>query len=124
MIKIEDLEKRLWDNNPEFRAFVESVPDKHWSRYDLSAMRIGWEAHKEATTEIKPLITHDQIPWKWLKWDWLVANRYGYWINAEWEPAEGDSDWGFIGTAQVMDAIRMPSVPPERWRETKMRRPE
>jgi hypothetical protein len=32
--------------DPEFRAFVESMPDKHWSKYDLSAVRLGWEAHK------------------------------------------------------------------------------
>lgn len=36
----------LGDDDPGFRAFVESMPDKHWARYDLSAVRLGWEAHK------------------------------------------------------------------------------
>ena len=30
--------------NPEFREWVGSLPPTYWSRYDLSAARIGWEA--------------------------------------------------------------------------------
>lgn len=30
----------------EFRAFVDSLPQKHWAKYDLSAVRLGWEARK------------------------------------------------------------------------------
>ena len=30
--------------NADFRAWVESLPPSYWSRYDLSAARIGWEA--------------------------------------------------------------------------------
>lgn len=30
----------------EFRAFVAQMPEKHWAKYDLSAVRLGWEAHK------------------------------------------------------------------------------
>lgn len=30
--------------NPEFRAWVASLPATYWARYDLSAARIGWEA--------------------------------------------------------------------------------
>ena len=30
--------------NPEFREWVRSIPPTYWSRYDLSAARIGWEA--------------------------------------------------------------------------------
>lgn len=36
--------------DPEFRYFVESMPDKHWARYDLSAVRLGWEAYKTLHT--------------------------------------------------------------------------
>ena len=36
----------LGTSDPEFRAFVESMPDSHWAKYDLSAVRLGWEAHK------------------------------------------------------------------------------
>lgn len=30
----------------EFSAFIASLPEKHWAKYDLSAMRLGWEACK------------------------------------------------------------------------------
>ena len=30
--------------NADFRAWVDSLPPSYWSRYDLSAARIGWEA--------------------------------------------------------------------------------
>lgn len=28
----------------KFTAFVKSLPAKHWSKYDLSAVRLGWDA--------------------------------------------------------------------------------
>jgi hypothetical protein len=34
--------------NPEFDAWVASLPPTYWARYDLSAVRIGWEAAKTA----------------------------------------------------------------------------
>lgn len=37
----------LWQENPKFRAWVESLPDKHWAKYDLSACRLGWEAGRK-----------------------------------------------------------------------------
>lgn len=30
----------------DFRSFVEQMPDTHWAKYDLSAVRLGWEAYK------------------------------------------------------------------------------
>ena len=33
--------------DPEFEAFVKSLPQNHWARYDLSAVRLGWDAYKE-----------------------------------------------------------------------------
>jgi hypothetical protein len=30
--------------NADFRAWVDSLPPTYWTRYDLSAARIGWEA--------------------------------------------------------------------------------
>jgi len=30
--------------NPEFTAWCDTLPEKHWARYDLSACRLGWEA--------------------------------------------------------------------------------
>ena len=38
------LDSVLGTTNAEFRAWVESLPPSYWSRYDLSAARIGWEA--------------------------------------------------------------------------------
>jgi len=36
----------LATRNPEFDAWVASLPATYWTRYDLSAARIGWEAAK------------------------------------------------------------------------------
>jgi hypothetical protein len=27
----------------EFRSVIEQLPQKHWAKYDLSAVRLGWE---------------------------------------------------------------------------------
>ena len=29
-----------------FKSFISMLPEKHWSKYDLSAVRLGWEAKK------------------------------------------------------------------------------
>ena len=38
------LDSVLGTPNPDFRAWADSLPPTYWSRYDLSAARIGWEA--------------------------------------------------------------------------------
>ena len=43
-----------FDPDPEFDAYVASLDKKHWARYDLSAVRLGWEAYKER---------HENRPW-------------------------------------------------------------
>jgi hypothetical protein len=40
------LDAVLQTRNPEFDAWVASLPPTYWGRYDLSAARIGWEAAK------------------------------------------------------------------------------
>jgi hypothetical protein len=42
-------------NDPLWAKFVETLPQKHWARYDIGATRLGWEAHKllAAHEEIK-----------------------------------------------------------------------
>ena len=40
----------LGDEDPGFQAFVGRMPDSHWAKYDLSAVRLGWEAHKTLYT--------------------------------------------------------------------------
>lgn len=32
------------ETNPQFDAWVASLPATHWAKYDLSACRLGWEA--------------------------------------------------------------------------------
>ena len=34
------------DPDPEFIKFRDSLPATTWARKDLSAVRMGWEAHK------------------------------------------------------------------------------
>ena len=31
----------------EFQSFVAMLPKKYWAKYDLSALRLGWEAAKK-----------------------------------------------------------------------------
>lgn len=33
-----------WATDPEFSAWVRSMPDKYWAKYDLGACRLGWFA--------------------------------------------------------------------------------
>lgn len=37
------LDKWLETRNPEFTAEIDKLPPTYWARYDLSAVRIGWE---------------------------------------------------------------------------------
>lgn len=39
--------------DPNFEDFVRSLDPKHWARYDLSAVRLGWEARKQFEAETK-----------------------------------------------------------------------
>lgn len=36
----------LGSNDSDFDEFVNSMPTTHWAKYDLSAVRLGWEAYK------------------------------------------------------------------------------
>lgn len=36
------------EEDKKFRAWVESLPDTHWAKYDLSACRLGWDAGRAA----------------------------------------------------------------------------
>lgn len=48
------LDSVLSVRNPLFDAWVASLPATYWTRYDLSAARIGWEA----ATNAKPQLTN------------------------------------------------------------------
>jgi len=37
----------LGTEDQAFRDFVAQMPEKHWARNDLSAVRLGWEARKQ-----------------------------------------------------------------------------
>lgn len=41
-------------SDPEFRAWVASMPEQHWAKYDLSALRIGWHYGR------KPLMAENE----------------------------------------------------------------
>jgi hypothetical protein len=50
----------LATTNPDFRAWVDSLPPTYWARYDLSAARIGWEAASKFIPEnVRPLAPAD-----------------------------------------------------------------
>ena len=38
-----ELMARLGTDDPLFDAFQDAMPDKYWARYDLSAVRLGYE---------------------------------------------------------------------------------
>ena len=44
--ELQVLMKKLGTPDPDWQAFVDSLPDKYWAKYDLSALRLGWEAAK------------------------------------------------------------------------------
>ena len=39
--------------DPEFDAWVATMPQKYWAKYDLSACRLGWHAHKALQSETR-----------------------------------------------------------------------
>ena len=66
--------KFLGTEDTEFQAFIDKMPDKHWSKYDLSAVRLGWEAHK-----IKPVVKHQSklsIEAIEVESDWQLVQDY------------------------------------------------
>ena len=38
--------ERCKEDSPEFRKFIETLPDKLWAKHDLTAMRLGWELYR------------------------------------------------------------------------------
>lgn len=40
--------------DPEFRAWVNSMPDKYWAKYDLGACHLGWHARKTLVSPLEP----------------------------------------------------------------------
>ena len=46
------LDAVLATDNPAFNAWVASLPTTYWARYDLSAIRIGWEAAKSEGRDV------------------------------------------------------------------------
>lgn len=43
---LEDLQARLLADDAAFSAWRDAIPDKHWARLDLSALRLGYELGK------------------------------------------------------------------------------
>lgn len=38
-----ELSRELWHEDEAFSAWVRAMPDKYWAKYDLSAIRLGYE---------------------------------------------------------------------------------
>ena len=64
--------KFLGTPDPEFQAFVDRMPDKHWARYDLSAVRLGWEARK-TSFPFRPLLQENLSDREFIRMveDWI-----------------------------------------------------
>lgn len=85
-------ERCLLEESAEFRAFVEQMPDKHWAKYDLSAVRLGWEAARLRQQ------SEDSARLDWFQacgWVWRMVPTYqdqgdgAY--ELEWTGADGYS---------------------------------
>lgn len=63
----EELDQILLERDPEFDAFVASMPDKYWAKYDLSACRIGWHFGEGSDgVELDAAKSAAAIAWGWL----------------------------------------------------------
>lgn len=36
-----------YEEDEQFKAFISQFPETHWSKKDISAVRLGWEGAKE-----------------------------------------------------------------------------
>lgn len=58
-----ELDPRLLVPSPAFMAEVEALPPDWWARYDLSAVRLGWELHRAAlATRVRGWIAKPSAP--------------------------------------------------------------
>lgn len=39
-----ELNDLLLEPDPSFHAWRDTIPQKYWARYDLSAVKLGWSA--------------------------------------------------------------------------------
>jgi len=51
-----ELDQEIATNNrikkdKEFKSFIDSLPKEHWAKYDLSAVRLGWDAAMKKQNE-------------------------------------------------------------------------
>jgi len=35
-----------WENSENFQAFYNALPERHWAKHEMNAIRFGWEARK------------------------------------------------------------------------------
>lgn len=52
----------LGTDDPTFTAFVATLPEAHWSKYDLSAVKIGWHYGRLALT--RELASAEPVAWR------------------------------------------------------------
>lgn len=44
--ELQQLMQKLGTPDQDWKEFKDSLPAKYWAKYDLSALRLGWEAAK------------------------------------------------------------------------------
>ena len=43
-----------------WEEFLKSLPETHWARYDLTAVRLGWDAAHEAVSSMLALVLDEK----------------------------------------------------------------
>ena len=97
-----------WAADPEFDAWVKTLPEKTWAKTDLSACRLGWEAHKSAQMmrerEVGGAVTSSPDP----------ETMCAMWITPSTSDAEASA---YLTGARAMLAARRAAVT-DGWKPT------
>lgn len=82
---LDALMKRLETPSPAFEAFRDSMPPNYWARYDLTAVRLGWEA-AQTVLDASPERVEESADVRQVPVAWVLPGddheRDGGWIDA------------------------------------------
>lgn len=53
----------------KFEEWRDSLPEKHWARYDLSACKLGWNAGRASRDAEVEALKRDADRYRWLRGD-------------------------------------------------------
>lgn len=103
-LSAEELSSLGLKTDPEFNAWVDSLSDKHWSKYDLSACRLGWIAAKHSTwkllSEEKPVAMTIIVAY--------FSEEVGEWVSdifAAWAIPEHFTHWTEIPSLEGVPIV-------------------